>query len=218
MILRALMLVCVALLAQNCMKILPLAEATALVFVTPLIVALLAGPMLGEKVKPINVIATISGFAGVLFIARPGGDISGLGVFFGIGAALCNSAFQLLTRRLSGSEPVMRQIFYTALVGTVSMSFFIPASWNGDFPNLNQALLIISLGVCHGIGQFMFTRALHETPASTLSPLSNVQLVLAMPLGWIIFGQLPDLLSIVGMLIIGLSCLSVAFGQAHTRK
>jgi len=218
MILRALMLVGVSILFQNCLKIMPLAEATALVYVTPLLVAVMAGPMLGEKLRLIHVIATVAGFVGVLIIARPGGSISGLGVAYGLGAAFCYTAFQLLTRKLSTSEPVMRQIFYTALVGTVAMSFFVPVYWTGELPTLNQALLIISLGFCAGIGQFLFTRAFHEIPASTLSPLLNIQLVWAMLLGWAIFGQLPDLITVVGMLIIGASCLSIALlKQVHSK-
>ncbi|MFZ4536742.1 DMT family transporter [Propionivibrio sp.] len=207
---RALMLVGVTLLVQLAFRTLPLAETTALVFITPLLVALLAGPLLGEKVPLRSWLATIAGFGGVLLIARPGGVMVGIGVVYAFGAALCYAIYQILTRKLSATEPPLRQLFYTALVGTVSMSLVMPAYWTGEMPTLMQALLITSLGFYGGTGHFLLIRALREAPASTLSPLLYIQLIWAMLLGWIVFGQLPDFLATMGMLIIGASGLSLA--------
>ena len=211
---RALTLVGVSLLFQSALKLLPLAETTAIVFVTPLLVALLAGPLLGEKVRLKSWLATIAGFCGVLLIARPGGAMSGIGVAYALGSALCYAAYQILTRKLSATEPAMRQLFYTALVGAVTMSFVVPTYWNALLPTLPQALLIVSLGLTAGAGHFLLIRAFRQTPASTLSPLLYVQLVWAMLLGLLVFGQLPDLMTTIGMLIIGASCLSQALQRA----
>ena len=212
---RAFILVCATLFVMSALRNLPLAETTALTFVTPLLVALLAGPLLGEKVRLISWLATIGGFGGVLLIARPGGTLIGIGVIYALGAALCNAIYQLLTRKLSSTEPTMRQLFYTALVGTIMMSFIVPAYWNGKMPSLYQALLMASLGFNAGIGHFLFIRAFRESPASILSPLIYTQLIWALLLGWIIFGQLPDLLAIVGMLIIGAACLTLALRRSE---
>ena len=210
MIVRGLVLVGVSICFQNALLTLPLAEATSLVFVTPLMVALLAGPMLGEKVRLQSWLATVAGFCGVLLIARPGGSMSAVGVAYALGTALCYAAYQLLTRKLSVSEPPMRQLYYTALVGFPAMSCIVPFYWSSQLPTLHQALLILSLGVYAGLGQFFLIRAFRETPASLLSPLLNVQLVWAILLGWLLFNQLPDLLAVAGMLIIGASCLFLA--------
>ena len=207
---RALALVGVSLLFQNALKAMPLAETTAIFFVTPLIVALLAGPLLGEKVRLASWLATFAGFCGVLLIARPGGSVSRAGIAYALTGALCNAAYHILTRKLAASEPALRQLFYTALVGTVVTSFAVPAYWGGALPTAPQALLIASLGVCAGIGHFLLTRAFRETPASTLSPLTYVQLVWAALLGVSLFGHRPDAASSAGMAIIGAASLSQA--------
>ena len=207
---RALMLVGVTLLAQLALKTLPLAETTALVFITPLLVALLAGPLLGEQVRRSTWLITLAGFAGVLLIARPGGALFGAGVAYALGAALCYAIYQILTRKLAATEHPNRLLFYTALIGTLSMSLTLPAYWDGQIPTPTQGLLIVSLGLYGGIGHFMLIRAFREAPASTLSPLLYIQLIWATLLGWWVFDQLPDLLAIVGMLIIGASGLSLA--------
>ena len=210
MISRAFLLVCSSLLLQLAFRSLPLAETTAVFFVTPLLVALLAGPLLGEKLQLATWLATLGGFCGALLIARPGGALVGSGVAYTLFAALCYALYQILTRKLSSSEPVMRQLFYTALIGTLSMSLVVPAYWTGVLPTASQALLIASLGVFAGAGHFLLIRAYRESPASSLSPLLYCQLIWVVVLGWLVFAQLPDLLSTVGMLIVGASGLSLA--------
>ncbi len=202
---RALMLVCSSLLLQLAFKRMPLAETTSLFFVTPLIVAVLAGPLLGEKLRLRTWLAIVGGFSGALLVARPGGALVGDGVALTLCAALCYSVYQVLTRKLSASEPVMRQLFYTALVGTVAM---LPVLWMFPFEaNLSwwQSALALSLGILAGVGHFFFIRAFRDSPASTLSPMMYFQLVWVSLLGWLVFGQYPDALSMLGMLIIVIS-------------
>ncbi len=218
MIFRALTQVSSTLFVLLAFQILPLAETTALVFITPLLVALLAGPLLGEKLQIKHWLATLAGFCGVLLIVRPGGTMEGLGVFYAFCSALCYAAYQILTRKLSATEPPMRQLFYIALVGTVAMSCLLPFFWTGLIPSPTQTLLILSLGFYGGTGHFLLIHAFHEAPASTLSPLLYIQLIWAMLLGWIVFGHLPDLLSVVGMLVIGSSGLSLALRWPRMRR
>jgi len=211
MSLRALTLVGVTLLGQLALKTLPLAETTALIFVTPLLVALLASPLLGEKVRRRAWLATLAGFAGVLLIARPGGALFGPGVAYALGAALCYAIYQILTRQLAATEHPTRLLFYTALVGTLAMSLVLPAYWDGRPPSLRQGLLIASLGLYGGVGHFLLIRAFRDTPVSTLSPLLYIQLIWATLLGWSVFDHLPDAWAIVGMLVIGASGLSLVW-------
>lgn len=218
MILRGLLQVSSTVLVLLAFQRLPLAETTAFAFISPLLVALLAGPLLGEKLHLRTWLATLSGFAGVLLIVRPGGAMHGVGVAYVLGSALCYAMYQILTRKLSASEPPMRQLFYIALVGTVCMSCALPFFWTGILPSPIHALLILSLGAYGGAGHFLLIRAFHEAPASSLSPMIYFQLVWAMLLGWIVFGQLPDLLSVVGMLVIGASGLSLALRWPRLRR
>ena len=217
MVLRGSMQVASTMLGLMAFRTLPLAETTALVFITPLLVALLAGPMLGEKIHLRSWLATVAGFAGVLLIVRPGGDMDGVGVVYALGAALCYSLYQILTRKLAASEPPMRQLFYLALVGSVVMSLFLPLFWTDTVPTVKQAALILSLGLYGGAGHFLLIRAFHESPASRLAPLLYTQIVWAMLLGWMVFGHVPDRMSIMGMLIIGAAGLSLVLGNRVAR-
>ena len=217
MVFRGGMQVASTMLGLLAFRTLPLAETTALVFTTPLLVALLAGPVLGEKIHLRSWLATVAGFAGVVLIARPGGYMDGMGVVYALGAALCYSLYQILTRKLAASEPPMRQLFYLALVGTFIMSLFLPSFWTGTVPTLKQGLLILSLGFYGGAGHFLLIRAFHESPASRLAPLLYIQIVWAMLLGWMVFGHFPDRMSIIGMLIIGAAGLSLVLGNRSAR-
>jgi drug/metabolite transporter (DMT)-like permease len=215
MILRGLLQVGCSLFVLLAFRTLPLAETTAVVFITPLLVALLAGPMLGEKLALGHWLAVLAGFVGVLLIARPGGAMVGSGIAYALCSALCYAFYQILTRKLSATEPPMRQLFYLALVGTVVMTLVLPAYWSAVVPTPMQAGLIIWYGLCAAFGHFLFIRALHETPASILAPLLYFQLIWAVVLGWGVFGHWPDLSAMVGMLIIGLSGLSLVLRQSR---
>jgi drug/metabolite transporter (DMT)-like permease len=211
MALRGVTLAGVTLLGQFALYALPLAETTALIFVAPLLVALLAGPLLGEQVGRRTWFATVAGFAGVLLIARPGGSLAAVGVACALAAALCYAAYQILTRKLVASEPPLRLLFHTALFGTLVMSAgradLLGRSPADRRPGPAGRLAGRSMAAS---GTFCSSALSAETPASLLSPLLYVQLVWAALLGWLIFDQLPDLLAIFGMLIIGASGLSLA--------
>jgi drug/metabolite transporter (DMT)-like permease len=210
MIFRALLLVASSLFIQMAFRSLPLAETTAVFFVAPVIVALLAGPLLGEKVALKTWLATLAGFCGVLLIARPGGALLGIGLVYTLAAALCYSLYQILTRKLADTEPTMRQLFYTALIGTLAMSLIVPPYWIGEWPPLGHCLLVASLGLYGGVGHFLIIGAYRTAPASTLAPMMYIQLIWATLLGWAVFGQLPDSASTTGMAIIGVAGMTLA--------
>lgn len=220
MTLRGLLLAGATLFIFLAFRTLPLAETTALTFIAPLLVALLAGPLLGEKVRCATWLATLAGFAGVLLIARPGGAMTGIGVAYALCAALCNANYYILTRKLASSEPPMRQLFHSALVGTLASSLVLPLYWTEamPLPTPGQALLIATLGLYGFLAHFLLIRALHETPVSTLSPLQYVQLIWTVLLGWIVFGHLPDLPATLGMLVIGGASLSLVLRRPRAAR
>lgn len=201
-ILRALMLVATTACGIAALKLMPLAETTALAFVSPLLVLLLAGPLLGEKVRPRHYLAVAAGMLGVLLIAPPGGALDTTGIALALGAALAYSLYQILTRRIAALESAVTMVFYTALVGAVVMTLGLPWYWSGPMPNATEALLIAALGLLGGSGHFLLTRAFRLAPASTLSPLLYVQLIWATLLGWGVFGQLPDAWAMAGIAVI----------------
>jgi drug/metabolite transporter (DMT)-like permease len=209
-VVRATMLVAVTGFAMAAFRTMPLAETTAILFVTPLAVAILAGPILGERIGAARWLAVLAGFAGVLFIARPGGALSTGGVSFALAAAACYAIYQVQTRQLSPSENTWTMLFYTALIGTVTMSLALPLFWSGPLPTATEALMIASLGIYGGTGHFMLIRAFRHADASTLSPFLYAQLVWAALFGWLFYGHLPDGWSVAGMAIIVGSSIAVA--------
>ncbi len=199
-------------------RTLPLAEASALFFLGPLIVVMFAGPVLGEKADRIHWVSALGGFAGMMFIVRPNGEIAGIGVIFALCAALCNGFYQILTRKLSSTEPPMRQFFYTALIGTLFMSCMVIPYWPKHIPSFSQTLLILSLGVSCGGAHLLLIRAFHVTPASSLAPFLYTQLVWSMLLGLLVFGQFPDRLATLGVMIIVGSGLAVVMRRSGRRS
>lgn len=216
-VLRALLLVAVTGFAMAAFRIMPLAETTALIFVTPLIVALLAGPFLGERVGPLRWLAAFAGFGGVLLIARPGGALSLEGVAYTTIAAVCYALYQIQTRRMAATERPVTMVFYTALAGTGAMSLALPWFWYGPAPSIVEIIMICSLALYGGTGHYLLTHAFRYAPASTLAPLLYAQLVWAALLGWLIYGQWPDGPSILGMLVIVGGGIAVAFAERAGR-
>ena len=217
-LLRSLLLVAMTGLMMTAFRLMPLAETTALLFVTPLFVVLLAGPMLQEKISPGRWLAALAGFAGALIIARPGGGMSALGAVLVIAAALCYSTYQIQTRQMSASENTLSLLFYPLLIGTVIMTLMLPWFWDGLRMTPFETLLFISLGVSGGIGQYFMTSAFRHAPASVLSPLMYGQIVWATLFGWQLFGQVPDSLSIFGMAVIIGSGLVIVLGERRNHS
>lgn len=214
-VVRALLLVGVTGFAMAAFRIMPLAETTAMLFVTPLFVALLAGPLLGEKVGRLRWAAVGAGFAGMLLIARPGGALVPEGIALCLVAAACYAFYQIQTRQLSPTEDTVTMVFYTALVGTVAMTLALPWIWGGPLPTPSEALMIGSLGIFGGTGHFLLSAAYRHATASTLAPLGYVQLIWATLLGWLVYDALPDTLSFAGMAIIAAAGIALAW---HARR
>jgi drug/metabolite transporter (DMT)-like permease len=212
-VVRALALVGTTGFAMMAFRSMPLAEATAVLFLSPLLVTLLAGPFLGERIGAGRWAAVVVGFAGVILIARPGGALTLAGVLWALAGAACYAVYQLLTRRLSHAEHPLTLLFYTALVGTAVMSLALPWFWFEFSPSPLQWLQIASLGFYGGVGHFILIRAFRLAPASTLTPFGYTQLIWAGLLGWLVFGHVPDAMTTAGMAVIAASGLWLALGE-----
>lgn len=216
-ILRALVLIAVSLLMILSLRRMPLAEVTSVQFLAPLLVTLLAGPLLGEKIGWVRTVCVLAGFMGVLLIVRPGNNVDPLGLVFVFLAALGNAGYQMLSRLLGGTERPVVMLYYSALVGFVCMSLVMPWYWHEAWPAGFDLLLLISLGVAGGVGHLLFTFAYRDAPASTLAPITYLQLFWAGLLGWMVFGYIPTGLTLLGMLIIACSGAAVAMYD-HFKK
>ena len=183
------------------LRYLPLAEASAITFMAPIFVVMLAQPLLGEKPTRIRWIAVALGFAGILVLLRPGSAVFHPASILLIGTAFFNGLYQLLTRKVTG-DSVHTTLFYSALVGAVVSTLALPfASSSAPLTGLALGLLLLT-GLLAGTGHWLMTRAYLIAPASVLTPFTYVQVVWATMFGYFVFAQMPDRWSFVGMAII----------------
>ena len=199
-------------------KRMPVAEATGILFLSPLLVVLVSGPLLGEKVGLFGWLAAVGGFAGILLIAHPGSGMDFLGTIFALCAVVATGCYQLLSRVLASTEKTIPMLFYTALVGSIVFGLFLPWSWGGPAPTPLQVLLFLATGVLGGLGHFLYTAAHREAPASLLAPMMYIQLVWAGLLGWIVFDHVPEGTAILGMCIVAASGLMVALKSRMAQR
>ena len=193
---------------------LPLAEAAAIGFVAPVLVASLSGPMLGERVTSRQWIAVTMGFLGVLVIIRPGGGLLSFAVVFPLLSALVFALYQIMTRKLAGRENPFTSLFYTALVGSVVTTLAVPFAW--QTPTLPQLGILIAIGGLGGLGHFLMIQAVERASPSALAPFIYTQLVWSTLLAWITFGEFPDPGSLLGILVIaGAGLLSINWKQVR---
>jgi drug/metabolite transporter (DMT)-like permease len=201
---RGILLLASSLFFVNALRSLPLAEATALNYSTPIIVVLLGRLILGERLTQSRIAFVVVGVAGMLLIVQPGSDVFQGAVLFGLGAALFYACYQVTTRVLAGEDPRVL-LFYPALIGTAVMSVLAPGfAWPSSMP-WSHVLLIVCGGLFGTVGHFLFILAFRLAPASALTPFTYMQLVWAMLLGWLLYGDFPDAYRIAGMVVIAAS-------------
>lgn len=207
---RGFCLAVASLLIGLALERMPVAEMTAITFLSPILLVAVAGRLLGERVGWIGWAASVGGLAGVLLIVRPGSNIVSSGAVFVLAAVLLNLGYQLLSRVLAASETTFALLFYTALAGSIIYGLAMPWYLEDRAPSLLEAALFASLGVFGGVGHFLFTAAFRHAPASLLAPLNYVQLLWAGLLGWVVFDYIPDAQSLAGMAIVAASGVLVA--------
>ncbi|CAB3684444.1 DMT family transporter [Achromobacter pestifer] len=202
LVLRGIMLATVASCFMTALIWMPLSEATAIYFTSPLIMVALSPWLLGESVRPVQWAAVATGFAGMLLIVRPGSDLPLLGTVLMAVSAVSYAIFQVLTRKLSGKVPGPVQYAYTAIICLIVTAlpapFFLPDPW----PNLTDTALIIALGACSGLAQILLIAAFQRVSAATLAPLNYFQLLLAVLFSTFWFQRPPDGLALAGMVLI----------------
>jgi drug/metabolite transporter (DMT)-like permease len=200
-LMRGLLLAAATLFYFTSLTVLPLAEAAAIGFVMPLFLALLAVPMLGERMDGARLAAVLVGLAGALVIVRPGAAVFTPYALLPIGMALCNALYQILTRKIAGVEHPLTSLVWGAIVGAVLLSFTLPFAWVTPAGAWHWTLLVI-IGLLASVGHFILIKAYDYANATALAPFFYTQLVWVMLLGWLVFGDFPDGWSLLGMGII----------------
>lgn len=196
------------------LKYLPLAEATAINYSTPVLVVVLAVIFLGERLTPARIAFIVTGVVGMVLIVRPGSEMFQGAALLALGAAGFYGTFQILTRMLAAEDPRVT-LFFPALVGTLMLTAVLP--WFGEqvaMPWPHVALVVAS-GLLGTFGHFLFILAFQRGAASALTPFTYTQLIWATLIGWLVFGNFPDAWTIAGMGVIAGSGLLIVL---HERR
>jgi drug/metabolite transporter (DMT)-like permease len=179
--------------------VMPLFDATALFFTSPLITQVMAVWLLGERMRALQVVMSLVGFAGILLIARPGSSLFGPVMLLPLACAAFFGAFQVFTRQVR-HLPSDKLLWCVAISGGVLSTLSLP--FYGTMPDVSAALWLLLAGLLFAAGQILLLWGLQRAEAGRLAPLGYLQAVFALLLGIFLFGEVPDLPSLAGMAVI----------------
>lgn len=210
---RGLLATCATLTFFLALTLLPLAEVTAIAFAAPLFVTLLAVPLLGERPGPAQWIATVVGFVGVLLIVQPGSSAFTLAALLPLGTALAYGLLMLTARMLGRGETIWATMVYATLVPLVITAAMLP--WYWQTPALEHLPYFIGLGFFGGLAMTLITQGFRIGIASVVAPFDYTGLIWATVFGWLIWGEIPSSLSVLGGLVIAVCGIYLAWEQAR---
>lgn len=211
---RGMMMIVTTLLFFSLLRHVPLAEATALTFLAPLFLLALAPWLLGESNRVHRWVGVLVGFAGMLVVIRPGGDLSPATSVLGVLTALSFTFLNITTRRVAHDDPLTTN-YYGGLVGAVGLTIALPLFWKTPQLTLLHWLLLGSMGVTGFLAHWLQIAGFRRAPASLLAPYTYLQILSAALAGWLVFGHLPGLATSIGIALICLAGAGVALVEAR---
>jgi drug/metabolite transporter (DMT)-like permease len=178
-----------------------LADASAVSFVTPMLVTLGAVYVYGQKAPAGTWMALAASFLGVLLVIQPGSSAFTWAALLPLGTAVFAAIYQLLTSRLAGVDDGATSLFIGALVSvlilTVPMMFYW--TWPRSFAD---ALLFVGVGAVGATSHYLIIRSFDYAPPVVLAPFAYLQIVAALLLGWLVFGNFPGPVALLGIGVI----------------
>lgn len=197
-LLRGLLLLSSSTAAFLSLVYIPVGEFTALMMTIPLLVTVLAAPMLGERTARLTWPLLAGGLVGALLVIRPRGGELSWSLLLPLAVVLFNAATQLLTSHMVKTEDPGAIHFYTGIVGLVASTAVLPWAWQ---PLANGALwgLAALIGVFSSLGHYLLIRSYHHAPVSRLMPYLYAQIGFATLAGWLVFDHAPDAWTWLGM-------------------
>ena len=178
----------------------PLADATAMFMLSPLVVTVLSPAVLGERICLSHKIAVAVGFLGVVVILKPGFGGNAFGYQIGLLAGVVMGFYYIANRRLASAQPPLLNIAHNALMGALALTPFLPLFWRAPPSSVTAKLAaLVALAV---VGQGLMISSFMYAPASVIAPYSYAMLVFAALIGYLAFGNFPDLATWVGIALI----------------
>lgn len=197
---RGLMMVITTVLGFSSLRYVPVADFTAIVMLTPLVVTLASTRLLGEHVPPLRWWLAAGGFAGVLIIIRPLSQAFEPAVLLVLLLVLSGAAFQILTAHMMRTESASQTHLSSGIIGLIVMSCALPFFWQA-LP-LRVWGLIVIVGFAASIGHLLINLSFKRVGASVATPYLYSQMGFAALGGWLIFGRVPDAYSWLGMALV----------------
>ena len=195
------------------LRYLPLAEATAMMMLTPLFVSVLAIPLLGEVVGRHRLFCIAFGMLGALLVFRPGSALFQPAALLALTAAVLYALYQIATRMLAESDSVATTTLYTAVVGTLLAGLLAPFNWQAMEP---QHFIFACLLGLHAIfSHAAIIIAFSLAPASLATAFGYVGIFWSALFGLMIFGVLPDVISWLGILLVIASGIYLLWRETH---
>ncbi len=185
--------------AFSAFTLLPMVQVYVLLFLTPLLVSILAIPMLGERIHLVRWVAIIMGLAGIVIVLRPSPDTLRIGHLFGLLAACCSALAVVITRKISRVENYATMIVFP-LIATIIVSGIIMIFVYQPM-QLKDLLLMFSIGVLGLTAQYSLLQAYRNAPAASVAPMQYSQLIWALIFGVLFFNETIDTAVILGSLI-----------------
>jgi drug/metabolite transporter (DMT)-like permease len=199
-----------------CIKSNPIPNALALLFVSPLIVTLLSPFVLGETFGLRRLLATLFGFIGVLIVLQPNSNEFQPSLLYALIAGLSYALYILVTRKVSTTSSPLMTLFYTAVVGTVAISPWIPLVW---VPIDGETLLLFAaIGLIAATGHFLVILSCQYAPASLVAPFNYTEIIVATMLSYLFFDYLPNPIVWLGIAIICVSGIYISLREFSQQR
>lgn len=198
---RSVLMLACSLLFFTAISIMPLADAVAISFLSPLLVVALAALLLKEQVGVRRWSAVAVGLAGALIIVRPGAGAAHWGALLVLAMCFTYAFYLIATRLVATTEDALTSLFYSGVVGAVALSLWVPFVWRWPAGALDAGMFAI-LGLYGGVGHYLIIRAYRYAQASTLAPLTYLSLLWATAYGWLVFGDFPDAPTLAGAALV----------------
>jgi drug/metabolite transporter (DMT)-like permease len=187
---------------------LPVVDATAISFVSPLFTVAMSALILKERVRVYRWSAVIIGFSGVLVMLSPYLDVGGasateagmIGAMLGLAGAVFAAGSTIQTRALTASETTSSIVLYFSLICTLAGLVTWPFGW--ITPSWPELAALIVIGICGGLAHILLTESYRLAPASLVAPFDYTSMLWALVLGFLVFGEVPAILVFVGAAII----------------
>ena len=195
---------------------LPLATVVSITFASPIFTTILSIFLISEKVGLYRWLAVLVGFIGIIVISEPGFTSMNLYYFYPIIFCLGLSYVAIAIKQLSSSEPVWLISFYFSISIMILSFFTIPQGW--IMPTLKDLFLLSLLGILGGLANLWLTQSYKFSEVSLVTPLKYLALVFAIIFGYLIWGEVPTLRTLVGSLLVIISSVIIFRREIYHKK